>query len=154
GRQVLDKYNCASCHQIRPGSFDFKMTPDVLVALEATHLTAQAGERSDIPFPGHSAWTAPTAWTDKGSLQGYIWPAYSKGGDPLSAWGPPGVPRSATFAVDVVYSTEAFRFTGSDRRQKDVPAGSLVYLPRGSYTRVAPHGGTWTEQMIPYIAAR
>src|SRR5205807_1794758 len=26
GRQVLDKFNCAGCHVLRPGVFDFKLT--------------------------------------------------------------------------------------------------------------------------------
>jgi mono/diheme cytochrome c family protein len=30
GHQVLDKFNCAGCHQLRPGVYEFKTTPDGL----------------------------------------------------------------------------------------------------------------------------
>ena len=28
GRQIIDKYNCAGCHLIRPGVFDFRLTKE------------------------------------------------------------------------------------------------------------------------------
>ena len=37
GRQVLDKYNCAGCHQIRPGVYDFKFNEDNLKAVSQAY---------------------------------------------------------------------------------------------------------------------
>jgi hypothetical protein len=35
GRQVLDKFNCAGCHLVRPGVYEFKASEENLKGLEA-----------------------------------------------------------------------------------------------------------------------
>src|SRR5262249_39007714 len=47
GRQVLDKFNCAGCHLVRPGVYEFKATPENLKGLEANYNTARATFASD-----------------------------------------------------------------------------------------------------------
>ena len=67
GVQVLDKFNCAGCHQLRPGIYDFstnKSSP-VLESLEdlykkATDPLSKSSEadiyRKDFRFENHNAW--------------------------------------------------------------------------------------------------
>jgi mono/diheme cytochrome c family protein len=61
GRQVLEKFNCAGCHLIRPGVFKFKLTPRSLETLELSHSLGLRGfDKSDFTFPEHYRWTGPT----------------------------------------------------------------------------------------------
>src|SRR5262245_13492598 len=59
GRQVLDKYNCAGCHNVRPGEFEFRVTPEALKALTASKKLSE-GEATPFPtdyyFPDHYIW--------------------------------------------------------------------------------------------------
>ena len=50
GRQVLDKYNCAGCHQVAPGVYDFKVTPQITDSLQERYKRiAEASLRADRP---------------------------------------------------------------------------------------------------------
>ena len=64
GRQVLDKFNCASCHQLRPGVYEFKAVPpsDLPGTLELLDLacTNAKNDKADYQFKDHSAWVGPT----------------------------------------------------------------------------------------------
>jgi mono/diheme cytochrome c family protein len=52
GRQVLDRFNCAGCHTVRPGSFEFQVTPAVRKALEESATEPP----NDYFFPDHYVW--------------------------------------------------------------------------------------------------
>ena len=55
---VLDKYNCAGCHTIRPGVYDFKLGPKTLAKLDFA-LDAQNNlidKLGVIRFPSHTNW--------------------------------------------------------------------------------------------------
>src|SRR5262249_7224198 len=56
GRQVLEKYNCAGCHQVRPGIYEFKNTPELIKQLEDAYQNASRTFASDHRFVDHSAW--------------------------------------------------------------------------------------------------
>ena len=56
GHQVLDKFNCAGCHQIRSGVYEFKTTPEGLKELESIYSTSKSSKKKDHFFPGHDAW--------------------------------------------------------------------------------------------------
>ena len=55
GRQVLDKFNCAGCHQIRPGFFDVKVTAEGLKLLDE-NFQAATYDKSFHNFPKHYNW--------------------------------------------------------------------------------------------------
>ena len=67
GRQVLEKFNCTGCHQVRPGVYEFKPTKDTLDALEKTYQNYEKNNaKKDHVFPGHNAWTGlPQPWPDR-----------------------------------------------------------------------------------------
>ncbi len=69
GKQVMDRFNCAGCHLIRPGVYDFKVSSDALKVM-----VSKAGNPpSDHVFPNHHNWTGtlPPA-TDQATAYGLI----------------------------------------------------------------------------------
>jgi len=141
GRQVLEKYNCGGCHQIRPGVYDFKATEGLVRALQARYDSpAMVKDRaSDHVFMQHSAWVGTTPTSDQLRAFGYIEKRAAQGG------------KADEAATDVIRLTEALRFHGTDRILRDLPAGSEINLPRGQYSAASPFGGTWTDLMVPYM---
>ncbi|MBY0227873.1 MAG: c-type cytochrome [Gemmataceae bacterium] len=147
GRQVLDKYNCASCHQIQPGQYKFDLTADLRRALEEKVESKNFRDKQaqDIRFPSHSAWASPLPASDRPTAYGFRYTEYEPG-------------QTAKVKVDPrtdnVYLTEALRFTGRDRQPREIPAGEILSLPKGSYHETPAYGGTWTDQMVPYLIKR
>src|SRR5262249_40838896 len=72
GREVLDKYNCAGCHQVRPGILEFKMDPETRKALQNSYNTAASTFASDHFFRDHSAWVGAAAGSDRRMALGYV----------------------------------------------------------------------------------
>jgi mono/diheme cytochrome c family protein len=66
GRQVLDKFNCAGCHTLRPGTFEFKLTPENAKQLAEIHAkSVSAGDyKDDHYYPEHRAWAQPVPFRD------------------------------------------------------------------------------------------
>jgi mono/diheme cytochrome c family protein len=67
GRQVLEKFNCAGCHQIRPGVYDVKLDYDdreggSRALLDSSYRDIVRSSRKilqgDIPFPQSNAWAS------------------------------------------------------------------------------------------------
>jgi mono/diheme cytochrome c family protein len=135
GRQVLDKFNCASCHQLRSGVYEFKSTEESLKQLEENYDTAKSTFNSDHVFLGHNAWkgTDPTS-TER-----------------LTAFGTqPKVVEDDD--VLMIRLTQALRFAGNDQVLRDLPAGSYARIPRNQVlSRSDPHGGVFAELMTGYL---
>src|SRR5262249_28864100 len=72
GRKVLDKFNCAGCHLVRPGVYDFKQSPEVLKFLSDRFTSYANGEKKTNHFFGdHNAWVGqPPAHPDRLTLFG------------------------------------------------------------------------------------
>src|SRR5260370_443249 len=72
GREVLEKFNCAGCHQVRPGAYEIKQSPAALDMLGKKYIDTINSDiyKGDIPFPGHSAWTGTAPVGDKLTLYG------------------------------------------------------------------------------------
>ncbi|MFO0927655.1 MAG: c-type cytochrome [Gemmataceae bacterium] len=144
GRQVLEKYNCGGCHQIRPGVFDFKLTEETTQALFKSYQSAMTPQKQaeDYPFLNHSAWFGNGGHGDWMHALGYFNELQTSGR------------REAGEQVDVVYLSEAIRFVGPDRVVRNLPAGTNLVLPEGSYRATRPFGGTWTDLMLPYLSRK
>ncbi len=118
GRQVLEKFNCAGCHLIRPGNFDIKLTDNSLKKLEEAFVRTEkraigGGEHF---FPYHADWVGKNP------------PAP----DHLSA-----LAVRARVKVDEddpniktaeIQLTRALRFQGNDKKMKDIGTFSLLSL--------------------------
>jgi mono/diheme cytochrome c family protein len=141
GRQVLDKYNCAGCHQIRPGVYEFKGNDQATKLIMESFNNASANFNVDHVFPGHNAWTGAQQSSDRMFAYGFL--------DPVATAAEGNPPNT-----DVIRLTDALRFTAEDKVTRDLPAGSYVYLPRGNYHGTTPFGGTFTELMVPYLQSK
>jgi mono/diheme cytochrome c family protein len=141
GRQVLDKFNCAGCHQVRSGDFEFKTNPPLLKDLEdrykdiasPTNLTYA----NDLPAAGHNAWFGATPPADRVILHGL----------PVS--------EDQTAQKMIIRLTQALRFNGSENKPLDIPAAEDIEMPMGQLSaRINPEGGAFVDLMVPYLIER
>lgn len=157
GKQVLDKFNCAGCHQLRAGVFEFSTlrTDDekkriVLEELDSAYNGAISSDfaKADHPFPGHNAWTGRLS-PNPDRVKGHGLPV--SGGDEE---------KEVRFRL-----TQALRFTRPadielpaterDKKAVDIPAVQTLSLPREDLLyRSAPSGGIFTELLVPYLVQR
>jgi mono/diheme cytochrome c family protein len=145
GRQVLDKYNCAGCHQVRPGVYDFRHEDVVRLLDESFRLAAgpsDASIKSDFhSFLNHNGWYGSAPASDRLMAIGYLnADATTKAQD-----------IKALAGTDAIRLAEAIRFHGADRVARDIQAGSFIYIPKGKYSGDPGFGGTFTNLLIPYL---
>lgn len=140
GRQVLDKYNCGGCHQIRQGVYEFKKTPTTLGQLEQFYDSARGSFAADNPFPHNNAWVG----------------VQQPRPDRLIAY---GVPLPSTDPeMTFVRLTEALRFTDEKGQTKNIPAATTIGLgkdaipPQDILSQTSPYGGAYAELLAPYLA--
>jgi mono/diheme cytochrome c family protein len=156
GRHVLEKYNCAGCHQIRSGVYeilkpDEEMEPEyeppsgqeltpgqkLMQRLDNAFFRASRSNttQSDHVFPEHNAWTGqPSPLPDR--LMVYGIPSPPPQGEELN-----------------VRLTQALGFTRAPRGQakqvKQIPAGETVYLSHQDLIAHAePFGGTFANLIV------
>jgi mono/diheme cytochrome c family protein len=145
GRKVLDKYNCGGCHQVRPGVFEFKASEDNRKALEDSLGNVGGGSgnpnfKSDYFFLEHNAWFGPAPTSDRLSAFGYHNPKITEN------------PLEEGKKVFAIHLTEALRFNGRDKVQRDIPAASDIIVPDGAVQRqTEPFGGTLADLLVPYL---
>ena len=156
GRQILDKYNCNSCHLIRPGVYDFKPGTKTMEKLIETHGT----EAQEMQKGGEIEYLNHINWVGRNPL----------GADNLTAYGS----QAKYYEEGVVTLTlnEALRFVGKDKKVVNIPAGSsLMNLPIEDFGGVpaalktqddfnrrfaseAPYGGAFASLMTPWLMAK
>jgi mono/diheme cytochrome c family protein len=139
GRQVLDKFNCAGCHQVRPGVYEIKPNEQTEKLLQEAYRKELRGAAGAYHFAYHNGWVGlPQPSPDR-------WIAY--GTPPLALPLKEGDDKPDPNEIRL---SDALRFSGSDGVVRDLPAGAKVSLPPGRVEQVGPFGGTFTELMIPY----
>jgi mono/diheme cytochrome c family protein len=141
GHQILDKFNCAGCHQIKAGDYEFKTNPSLLKDLEERYKDIAAPTNltyaADLPAANHNAWFGATPPPDRVILHGL----------PVS--------QDETAQKMVVRLTQALRFPSSENKPLDIPAAEDIEMPTGQLTaRQDPQGGTFTELLVPYLIER
>jgi mono/diheme cytochrome c family protein len=157
GRQVLDKFNCAGCHLIRPGVFDFKVTKEVISSLE----NSLADQSSDYDFTEHFNWGGPTPSPSSTSMSAFgLRPMLAGGGDS---------PKVLSF-----FLAHALRFKGTDGAYHDIrpgfrlvrrlPAKDVTYPPQTALEsqekldafmkEQGPFGGAFTDLLAQYLAQK
>jgi cbb3-type cytochrome oxidase cytochrome c subunit len=138
GHQVLEKFNCTGCHQVRSGVYEFKTSPEGLEKLEESYNNSKSTFKSDHVFPGHDAWIGkPQGTPDRLTAIG----TYPKRND-----------TDYERPMLTVRLTDALRFTGRDGLVRNLPAASIVpIVPEELTTRADPWGGTFAELMVPYL---
>ncbi len=137
GHQILDKFNCAGCHQLRSGVYDFKTTPDGLEVLESAFNSSRSDRKLDHVFTGHNAWVGAAQTTP----------------DRLTVFGTQSKLNITDYPrpMLVVRLTDALRFAGRDRVLRNLPAANNVAMnPDDLVQRADPWGGTFVDLMIQY----
>ena len=135
---MLDKFNCASCHQVQPGTYRFPMTAGIQAILEKKHsdFARSLKSKTDIVFAAHSAWFSPHSAVDAPTAYGIL--------DTKKA----AAPGATTGEIML---TEALKFTGRDRQVRQIRAGEIVALPLASLSSSPALGGTFTDLMASYL---
>ncbi len=136
GRQVIDKYNCYSCHQVRPGVWDLKASKDQIDLLTKAFASAKNTFASDHFFAGHNAWygAAPPS-ADRLRVFG-VSPKVDEDNYTVGQ-GDDAKPVKVT----TLWLTDALRFTGNDGVRRDIPAATTVPLLPDAV--VGPAGETY-----------
>jgi mono/diheme cytochrome c family protein len=141
GKHVLEKYNCAGCHHLDAGRYEFKLNDAVRDALNAKAYSKDNELYADDhrePFKAQNEWT--------GQL----------GPDPnaLTIVGMPD-PRDP----HAIRLTEAARFINNAKEVRDVPASNNFKLDDEDLriqmlSRTEPTGGAFVNVLVPYLGAR
>jgi cytochrome c2 len=155
GRQVLDAFNCAGCHLVRPGEFELKYdrVEEMLTKL------AKAKAANEHSFPGHHSWTGPPQDNpDKITVHGIVPQPFI-----------PDEENEEETRTVRLRTMEALRFQSRDKITHDLPAAtSLVLQPRDFVTpspaiadstaaltkylhTKGPFGGTFGDLLVGYF---
>lgn len=155
GRKVLDKFNCAGCHIVRPGSIDFK--PVDFKRFEG-HPNVRKQEEpyigDDYVYPQSIAWSGrDPANYDKLTTHGVTPPIEVKFGEEEEA-----NPDAR------VWLMQAFRFRQDGKKEgkvRDIPAGATLFIPpnwilspqRGDPNNFTSpqYGGAFTHLVSQYL---
>jgi mono/diheme cytochrome c family protein len=168
GRQVIDKFNCAGCHLIRPGVYEFKLDDadggSRSLLDDAYKVVAKDKFATDHVFPNDNAWAA----------------SQPLGADRLTIQGANPHPLNSQAAsgenVLAVRLTEAAQWESRERAEGDrliafgakgkaprdgyretlvLPAANDVRIDPASLTsRADPFGGTFADLMVPYLVKK
>ncbi len=150
GRQVLDKFNCAGCHQIRPGVYQLKTNKEVVERLEKSFNRAvgntdsdksMKGLKNDHFFANHNAWVgSPSPFTDRLQVYG-VAPRFAEDKD--------ANPESRDKVLLNVRLVDALRFTNNEKIVRDIPASeTIVIAERDLISRTDPWGGRFVHLMV------
>jgi len=149
GRQVIDKYNCAGCHQLSPAVIDYKITKDSNDLLEKSLKRAKGNLGGDYHFLDHNAWTGqPYLEKDRARVFG------------VNPRDPTDDEKRNLELEDV--ELKKFRLAralriNSDNGQSsaDLPAGEDVFLlEKNILSQSATHGGTFANLLVDYQRKR
>jgi mono/diheme cytochrome c family protein/cytochrome c1 len=143
GRQVLDKYNCAGCHLVQPGIYDFKRTADVLDSLATGTKDQRKNEQGDYWFPEHNAWRDPTPLApDRVTVRG----VYKEDAGGNGAW---------------IKLAEAVRYLDAKGTEREIRGFGQVNIPwdragkkpkQGQMTvRAEPLGGHFSNLLLIHL---
>jgi mono/diheme cytochrome c family protein len=156
GRKLVEQFNCVGCHEIRPGIYQFKPTPEALQRLQDSYTAAAsssanfasdygAGKAPIHSFLADNAWLGPAPpWPDRLMASGVGYHVVDIDGK----------------NVPIIKLTEALHFTVKDDQGREVsrelPADSLVRLPAPEelLTRSDTLGGAFPRIMYPYLNKR
>src|SRR5262249_23058473 len=130
-------FNCAGCHQVRPGVHEFKRTPEVMQRLNLALTDAQQKYKADHYFADHNAWAGlPQPYADRIMMH--------------------GIPDPVSEGKTGMRLTSALRFKDNAGPNDDIRAGSSIdELPvKDAVSMWSIYGGTFAELLTPYLKER
>jgi cbb3-type cytochrome oxidase cytochrome c subunit len=143
GRKVIDKFNCAGCHLVRPGVYEFKQSTEVLKALSDRFASYASGEKKTNHFFGdHNAWVGqPPTRPDRLTVFGV---------NPQVVVDDDTKIKSLSLRL-----THALRVPGkaADGKPMDLPASTTIILPVTGEIEPGspPLGGTFGNLLTAYL---
>jgi len=158
GRQVLEKFNCAGCHLVRPGVYEVRADQQTRELLKLSHDTVAKGLSTDygdvkapIDFAADNAWGAPPP-ADPDRLQMFgVRPGIRK----------PTPRQVEQLGIDPDRDLLRFRladaaaFVDPARQVKVFPAGVNVGVFKDQVVSESrSFGGTFADLMVPYLAKK
>lgn len=176
GRAVLEKFNCAGCHIVRPGSVDFKLTRDkiwkeeekdgqkIKVAHTFKNAVLDSLEKQYTDFKERDDYAADHRFLNHNAWVGQLW----KQPDRLRIRGitlPEGAfvnnQEAEEFTPDgkflIYHLIDALRFKNQKGEIRDIPASIDLVLPREA---IAPNslirefGGAFAGILSKYLQGR
>lgn len=176
GRAVLEKFNCAGCHLVRPGIVDLRLTKEkfadheedkdgqkvpvmmsfrdsVLSRLEKRYQDYRSSDNdfgADFRFPEHNAWAGQLSKRpDRLRLRGIARPEGAfVTDDEASEFSPDG--------KFLIYRlVDALRFKNLLGEVRDIPGSTDVVVPRAAMLdMMEPFGGVFGNLLAKYLQGR
>jgi mono/diheme cytochrome c family protein len=155
GRQILDKFNCAGCHLIRPGSIEFRAAP-LYDRLENgppnphpdlyKHETPYT--KDDYFEPDHIAWAGvDPGVVERARMFGTHPPIEVKTDDEDEP-----SPNVGYWLLRAVRFRSGLKKEGNLR---DIPAAAQLSLPPNLINKSVPaYGGAFMDQLVQYLQKR
>lgn len=141
GRNLIEKYNCQSCHVFKPGEYKFTPTPEnaeLLLSVAKKELS------EDYSFPGHSAWSVPKDKLNKG--------------DDLVVRGLPDGEENRDEAENPEDPKKYFKlWEATSLKGQVIPSGLNVAIPSSQLTpdrRTDPYGGKYAESLVEFLLSK
>jgi mono/diheme cytochrome c family protein len=136
GRAVIDTFNCAGCHQIRAGVYEFKRSEKLLETLREH--AKDANYSKDFFFADHNAWVGAAQPADRIRIHGI---------------GTIGEENQLS-----IFLSQALRFEEALPADQSIRAGESVReLPASgpdAISQSAPYGGAFSNLLAPYLMGR
>ncbi|MFL5242765.1 MAG: c-type cytochrome [Gemmataceae bacterium] len=149
GREVLEKYNCAGCHQLRPGVFEYKLSDDGQRLLAQSFDKAASALATDHFFSDSNAWM-PLAQPVAGHL-------LITGTNPRVSEGEEEKPSIKLRLAQALRAPTIKRNDDTDQDEKktvDIPAGTDVQLQKEDIvSQSRTWGGTFADMLVDYVIA-
>jgi mono/diheme cytochrome c family protein len=140
GRAVIDTYNCAGCHQIRAGVYEFKRgdKPDDKFLEKLRERAKDADYSKDFFFAEHNAWAGGPQPADR--IRMY------------------GIGSKIEDNQFKVFLSQALRFEEALPVEQSIRAGEeILDLPASGpdvVSRSEPYGGYFSNLLAPYLMGR
>jgi mono/diheme cytochrome c family protein len=142
GRKVLEKFNCAGCHEIRPGVYEFKLPEDKKSNFVSEQLDTGLA-------PGDHHFQDSTAWVGRPSPIHGGFLAYGVSADDR----PPFRKNRDGEPVYSIRLSEALRFTDSKGAIQNKPASESIEIPaEAMLANSSTFGGDFARLIGPYLA--
>ncbi len=166
GRQVLDTFNCAGCHLLRPGAYDIRVNEGSLKELEAAYRNGvnQTQSSGMYTFPLHHFWSGKNPASPDRVVAPGVYPRLVREDE--------DDPDSPYTVLQLVLA-EAMRFVGNDpggngKTALDIPTSISVFVPlkdlgvdpkaiksmddlERALGGEGPLGGRFADILVPYL---
>jgi mono/diheme cytochrome c family protein len=131
GRKVLEKFNCAGCHLIQPGAYEFNVSPEAHGLLKKSFGDVEGDRAKDYDFLNNHLWSGKTPKSGQDKLTAYGVPVFVPGGKLL-------LNKQGVLFLRLAYALRFEEQNGvlHDLRGKDqvqIPVQNLIYPPAEAF---------------------